>query len=123
MVALAEHDGTGWLSVPRISTAMHIPERILPRVMGDLARAGLVEGRPGRAGGYRLARPAATITLLDVISAVEPEPDARACIMRGGSCGIDGGCAVHQVFADARAAMLERLATVPLDRLAGSPRA
>ncbi len=121
MLALAAHPADDWLSVPRISTAMHIPERVLPRVMTELARADLVEGRAGRTGGYRLARSADAITLLDVISAVEPEPDSRACILRGVSCGIDGGCVVHDAFAEARAAMLERLATVTLDRLAGSP--
>jgi Rrf2 family protein len=67
MLSLAEHGGNGWLSVARISAAMDIPERFLPRVMAELARSGLVEGHLGRTGGYRLARPAASITLLDVI--------------------------------------------------------
>jgi Rrf2 family protein len=83
--------------------------------MSDLARAGLIEGRAGRTGGYRLARPAAGITLLDVISAIEPEPDARSCVLRGGPCGLDGRCAVHDAFTGAREAMLERLDTVSLD--------
>jgi Rrf2 family protein len=118
MLALAEHDSQDWLSVPRISAAMQIPEHFLPRVMTELARAGLVEGRPGRTGGYRLARPAATITLLDVIHAVEPEPDSRSCILRGGPCGLDGRCAVHEAFTVAREAMLQRLDTVSLDDVA-----
>ncbi len=50
---------------------MDIPGRFLPQVMADLVAAGLVEGRTGRTGGYRLARPAAAISLLDVIAAVE----------------------------------------------------
>ena len=57
---------------------MAIPERFLPRVMRDLGAAGLVEARTGRTGGYRLARPAAAITLLDVITAAEPEPRRAA---------------------------------------------
>ncbi len=114
MIALAGHSGTDWLSVPRISSEMNIPERILPKVMTELVRAGLVEGRIGRTGGYRLARPAGSITLLDVISALEPEPDARTCVLRGSPCGIDGRCAVHDAFADARESMLRRLDTVSL---------
>lgn len=115
MVALAGHSGTDWLSVPRISAEMAIPERILPKVMTELVRARLVEGRIGRTGGYRLARPATSITLLDVITALEPEPDARACVLRGGPCGLDGLCVVHDAFAGAREAMLLRLDTVTLD--------
>jgi Rrf2 family protein len=121
MLELATEPGEDWLSVPRISAAMAIPERVLPKVMTDLVRAGLVEGHAGRTGGYRLARSAATITLLDVISAVEPEPDARSCILRGGPCGLDGRCAVHQAFTDARQAMLQRLDTVTLADVTGRP--
>ena len=115
MIALANDHEDGWLSVPRISAAMQIPERFLPRVMTDLTRAGLVEGRSGRTGGYRLARPPAAISLLDVISAIEPEPDLRSCVLRGGPCGLDGRCSVHEAFTSAREAMLERLDTVSLD--------
>jgi len=117
MIALATDHDDDWLSVPRISASMQIPKRFLPRVMTDLTRAGLVEGRAGRTGGYRLARPATGISLLDVISAIEPEPDARACVLRGGPCGLDGRCSVHDAFTDARDAMLQRLATVSLDEV------
>ena len=117
MLALAAHNGDGWLSVARISAAMAIPERFLPRVMTELVRTGLVEGRLGRTGGYRLARPASSITLLDVIHAVEPDDGERTCVLRGGPCGRDGLCAVHGVFSDARVALLERLSTARLDDL------
>jgi Rrf2 family protein len=117
MLELAAEPGDDWLSVPRISSAMNIPERVLPRVMTQLLRAGLVEGRPGRAGGYRLSQPATAITLLDVIVAVEPAPDARSCVLRGSPCGLDGTCTVHDAFTDAREAMLQRLDTITLDEV------
>lgn len=122
MLALAAQADIVWLSVPTISASMAIPAAFLPRVMMDLARAGLVRSRAGRTGGYRLARPATTITLLDVISAVEPERGSRSCILRGGPCGIDGRCAVHDAFTDARGALLEHLDTVSLDDIARWPR-
>jgi Rrf2 family protein len=43
----------------------------LRRILGDLVAAGLVSAQEGRAGGYRLARPAEAITLADVYRAVE----------------------------------------------------
>ena len=43
----------------RIAKEMDIPVRFLPQVLGDLSRAGIVEARLGRAGGYRLSKPAA----------------------------------------------------------------
>jgi Rrf2 family iron-sulfur cluster assembly transcriptional regulator len=121
MLALAGDSDSDWLSVPRISASMAIPARFLPAVMTDLVRAGLVEGRTGRTGGYRLRRPATSISLLDVIEAVEPEPDPRTCVLRGGPCGRDGLCAVHDAFSAARTSMLARLAEVSLADVSGIP--
>jgi Rrf2 family iron-sulfur cluster assembly transcriptional regulator len=109
MLALASEPSDGWLSVPTVSSAMSIPERFLPRVMADLVKAGLVVGRRGRTGGYRLARAASTISLLDIIGAAEPDHDDPTCILRGGPCGLDGRCAVHDAFSGARNAMLHEL--------------
>ena len=122
MLALSDPSVEPWLSAVRISGAMSIPERFLPRVLRDLARAGLVEARTGRTGGYRLARPAGTITLFDVIAAVEPEDDARRCILRGIPCSPDGRCAVHDTFDQARTAMQGRLAATTLADLAAPHR-
>ena len=122
MLALSDPAVEPWLSATRISGAMSIPERFLPRVLRDLARAGLVEARTGRTGGYRLARPAAAITLFDVIEAVEPEDTARRCILRGIPCSPDGRCAVHDTFDEARTAMQGRLAATTLAELAAPRR-
>ena len=118
MLALAASEPGSWLSVARISAAMDIPERFLPRVMRTLAAAALVEARTGRTGGYRLTRPASSITLLDVITAAEPSVDVRTCVLRGGPCGLDGRCAVHDVIDEARGALDARLAGTTLADLA-----
>lgn len=117
MLVLAEADPTTWVSTARISATMAIPPRFLPRVMRGLMGARLVEARTGRSGGYRLARPATAISLLDVIAAVEPADDKRRCVLRGIPCGSDGRCAVHDSFTDARLAMTDRLAATSLHTL------
>ena len=53
-VSLARIDDGTLTSSARIAAAMGIPPRFLPQVMGDLVRAGIVEGVVGRSGGYRL---------------------------------------------------------------------
>lgn len=118
MIALAVAPIGEWSSVPRIAMEMSIPERFLPRVMRDLTQAGLVEARTGRSGGYRLARPATDVTVLDVIDASEPPDDDRRCVLRGIPCGVDGRCVVHDVFSDARIAHRDRLAATTLASLA-----
>jgi Rrf2 family protein len=82
--------GTERLSVRRLAAEQRIPLAFLPRVMSDLVRAGVVEATTGRAGGYRLTRPASEISILDVVQAVEGDVRRRTCVLRGGSCGLDG---------------------------------
>jgi Rrf2 family protein len=53
-----------------IADVQKIPLRFLEQILQDLRRAKLVEARRGPRGGYALARPAAEITLADVLRAV-----------------------------------------------------
>lgn len=116
MLALAAGtDQPGLVSARRIAALMSIPGRFLPHVLHDLVGAGLVEGRTGRAGGYRLARPPSRITLLEVVEAAEGDGGPPTCVLRGGPCRPDGRCAVHDPFAAARAAVRERLASTTLE--------
>jgi Rrf2 family protein len=48
-----------------------IPAKFLENILADLRRAGLVASQRGAVGGYRLARPAAAISVADIIRAVE----------------------------------------------------
>lgn len=113
MLALTSGDGH-LLSSRRIAEQMRIPPRFLPQIMGDLTHAGLVEATPGRSGGYRLSDPADEVTLLRVIEAVEGDSHRQTCVMRGGQCGADGYCIVHDVFFAAEASLLERLSSATL---------
>jgi Rrf2 family protein len=101
-------------SAREIAAAMRIPVGFLPRVMADLARAGLVTSRVGRSGGYRLARPPSQISLLEVIEAVEGDGRRRTCVLRDIPCNRDGHCQVHDVFAAAQGGLLEQLADASL---------
>ncbi len=118
MLALTRGSGNGLLSARRISDAMGIPVRFLPQVLADLQRGGLVEAAPGRAGGYRLSREAAAISLLDVIEAVEGDSRRQSCVLRGGPCGLDGTCDVHDVFFDGQEALRSHFAGSSLADLA-----
>jgi Rrf2 family transcriptional regulator, cysteine metabolism repressor len=57
--------------IREISQGDAIPERYLVQILLQLKGAGLVASTRGAAGGYRLARPASTITLGEVLTAIE----------------------------------------------------
>lgn len=110
-VTLARADAEDVIPARTIAAQMDIPVRFLPQVLGDLSRAGLVEARLGRSGGYRLARDAAKISLLDIIEATEGDARRQFCVLTGRRCGEVGeACDVHDVFSGAQVAILERLA-------------
>jgi Rrf2 family protein len=66
----SEEPGTA-VKGERISRAQDIPVKFLENILAELKRHGLVASRRGAEGGYWLARPAETITVADLIRAVE----------------------------------------------------
>jgi Rrf2 family protein len=68
---LAYNGQSGPVQVRVIGERQAIPARYLEQIFQRLRRAGLVQGKRGPGGGYTLARPAARISLLDVVEAVE----------------------------------------------------
>ncbi|MCU0305849.1 MAG: Rrf2 family transcriptional regulator [Thermoanaerobaculales bacterium] len=64
---------------PRIAEATRVPLAYLSKVLQTLARADLVISQRGQGGGFSLARPAAEITVLDVVEAVDPIPTIERC--------------------------------------------
>jgi Rrf2 family protein len=79
------------LPAARLAEFHGVPTAYLAKQLQALARAGIVESAPGRRGGYRLARPATSITLLDVVEAVEGTEPAFSCteIRQRGPAALD----------------------------------
>lgn len=67
---------------PQIARATQVPAGYLSKTLQALARAGLVESNPGRGGGFRLARPPADISVLDVVNVVDPVQRIRTCPLK-----------------------------------------
>lgn len=59
------------LKAEAIATAQEVPHRFLEGILGELRRAGIVSSQRGSDGGYWLARPAAEVSVADIIRAVE----------------------------------------------------
>jgi Rrf2 family transcriptional regulator, cysteine metabolism repressor len=69
------------LRIREISEAHGIPERYLVQILLQLKGSGLVASTRGASGGYRLARPAASISLGEVLTAIDgPEAPAREAL-------------------------------------------
>jgi Rrf2 family protein len=120
MLALARApDDT--LSSGDIAARTGIPVRFVVQVMGHLVRAGLVRGLIGRSGGYRLSSQPDSVSVLAIVEAVEGDARRPQCVLRGGPCAGAAPCAIHYVFADARAAFTTQLASTTLASVAAAP--
>jgi Rrf2 family transcriptional regulator, repressor of oqxAB len=80
----------------------------LRRVMAQLVQSRIVVAREGRDGGYRLARPAESITLAEVYMAVKAaEPPAETRVNQGGNAPVEQ--ALDEVAAEAEQCLLQFL--------------
>jgi Rrf2 family protein len=61
----------GLVTADALAERQAIPPKFLESILADLRRSGLVRSQRGAEGGYRLARPAGSVTVADVIRAVE----------------------------------------------------
>jgi Rrf2 family protein len=60
-------------TVEQLAEAQRLPNKYLESILGELRRTGLLRSQRGPEGGYRLARPAGTIGIADVIRALDGE--------------------------------------------------
>lgn len=93
-----------------IAESRQLSRMLVAKILTLLSRAGLVDGKPGPLGGYRLARPASEITMLDVIKVFENPQDTVMCPFGPNWCGVGPVCPLHYKLLDMHQQALDRLA-------------
>jgi len=110
------------LSAAGIAEQAGLEVPTVAKVLKPLAQAGLVEAFRGVNGGYRLARDADAISLIEIVEAIEGPLGMTECSVHAGLCGIEHSCGVranwrriNDVVADALrgVTLAEMLAPVP----------
>ncbi|MGJ5816284.1 RrF2 family transcriptional regulator [Paludibaculum fermentans] len=105
MLHLATVPVGGRVTLTEFANFGDAPEAFLSKVLQALTRAGLTLSHRGVSGGYTLAKPAESITLLDVVEALEGPLQLNACIGPEGFCGRSDWCSVHVVWQEAQDAL------------------
>ncbi len=97
-LAKACADG-GLVPLSAIAERQMISLAYLEQLFAKLRRAGLVDSERGRAGGYRLARPAHAMSVADVMTAVAETTDMTRCGAEAGAPCLGGKrCMTHQLW-------------------------
>lgn len=72
-----------------------VPPSYLSKVLLVLNRAGLIEATRGTGGGYRLSKPAAEISLMEIVDPLDNVSRLDDCIMGLRECSEENPCAMH----------------------------
>jgi len=106
-------------SAEQIARSAQVPRRYVHKVLQALVRGRLVRSQPGPSGGYALLPAPETLTILDVVSAVEPMPRIRHCPL--GLKGHTNLCPLHRELDAACAATEKAFANVTIAQLLNQP--
>jgi Rrf2 family protein len=116
----------GWaVSAATVAQKYRLPPSVVAKVIQKLVHAGIAVGTRGVSGGYRLARPAGEIALLELIEVFEGRQPAPTCAL--GECGPEvcggrfGDCRLRALLAEIDEQARNTFASVTLETLI-SPR-
>ncbi len=104
-----------------VAASTGLPWRYLEQITRPLRKAALVRGRPGRTGGYLLARQPDHITLRDVIEATSGPICLMDCVDTPDSCDRSAACTSRSVWVAVTEDIREVLARYTLCDLAKRP--
>jgi Rrf2 family protein len=96
VAALAANEGDAPVLGRELARKVKVPADYLAKVLATLVRAGVVTASRGVKGGYRLARPAARIRLVEVVLPFEGQRARPGCLLRPARpCRDSSACSAH----------------------------
>jgi Rrf2 family protein len=114
---IAVHGDLGVVSAKRIAEEFRIPPELLAKILQRLAKKGLIVGQNGSKGGYVLARRSASITVGDVIRALEGPISIVECYEASSECPQMERCNLRRPVQKIQTAISQMLDTMSLAEL------
>lgn len=118
IVFLAKQPVGKIILVSEIAEATGVSQTFLAKIFQSFAKLGLVNSFRGTGGGFILGRPAARITLRQVVEAVEGPIIPNRCLSADGNCSRETECTVHPVWKKIQGEVASILDAVTLEDLA-----
>ncbi len=117
-VTLASEYGNGPVTLDSICERRDLPKQYLVKIFGSLNRANIITTIRGKKGGYKLSRPPAEITLLDIVEAVEGPIAMNYCQQEPSQCQ-ENTCPIRPLWTEIQTVVREKLASMSLDQCLG----
>lgn len=106
------------VSTSKIAHDQHIPTSFLAKIVSQLAIAGVLRTARGARGGVSLARPAAQISVLDVVQAIDGPIELVHCLDDPEDCIFSEACSIQRTMQEAQQALTGSLAGADFASLA-----
>ena len=106
---LARINGSQRAATSQVAQEQHIPPSFLAKIISQLSIAGLLHTSRGARGGVTLAREPKTITLLEVIEAIDGPIMLNECVGESSTCTFDEDCPLRPVWCEAQNELVTRL--------------
>lgn len=124
MTAASRHCGRARVNAAQLAHETGLPVPTVQKLVSRLSAAGLLTSVRGAGGGFKLSRPAAAITLADIVEAVEGPIALASCSEHGRhDCTLEEGCTLRPHWPLVNSALRGALAGVSLTQLAAPAQA
>ncbi|MGH0028417.1 MAG: SUF system Fe-S cluster assembly regulator [Myxococcota bacterium] len=118
MAHLAKDTSGATQAAREVSAATGLPQPVVSKILKTLARGGLLVSHRGAKGGYSLSRPAAEISVPEMISVLEGPIHLTDCTLHTGACAQEPSCDVREPWQRINAAVHQALERISLADLA-----
>ncbi len=121
---MAQAEGGSPVTAAQVAERFDVPATVLAKVFQQLVRAEIAVGSRGSGGGYRLTGNPSTVTLLNVVEALEPARQPGQCLLHDGprgDCRKHAECRLRRLFDEIDEISRSTLASITLETLVGKP--
>ena len=123
MSQAATHCGDGRVSAAELASETGLPVPTVQKLVSKLTAAGLLRSVRGAKGGLQLGRPAAAISVADIVEAVEGPIALTAGSEDAACCDYEAGCRIKPHWPMINEALRDALASITLETLRTLPEA
>lgn len=119
---LAEHPDRAPARVGELAVALRVPQNYLSKTLHQLARVGVLASSRGKGGGFRLARDAGRIVLVDIVAPFDRLGERSRCILGRPVCSDQTACPAHERWKDVTERTVAFFRETTLQDLVQTPR-
>jgi Rrf2 family iron-sulfur cluster assembly transcriptional regulator len=120
LVHLAKYPSGEYVHVKDIAREENIPAGFLSGLLQRLSKDGMVSSRKGLNGGFALRADPGTVSLLEVVCAIDGMPCCERCAMGYPDCSAENPCEMHESWKEVRERIRDFMQLTTIGELAGA---